>query len=75
MNPVVHVLTLVFAMSGAPVEPPVSIDLGRYDTAVECEMQARSVKVRHRGARLKCVRAPMTPEERQAWALLVGGAP
>lgn len=72
MNPVVHVLTLVLAAGAVPSE---TIDLGRYSTAVECEMQARSVRVRQSGARLTCVRQSMTPEERQAWALLVGGRP
>lgn len=68
MSTFVYVLALFTADAVLPV------DLGRYDTAVECDLQARSVKVHHRGARLKCLKAPMTPEERQAWALLVGGA-
>lgn len=67
MNGFVYVLALFTADVALPV------DLGRYDTAVECDLQARSVKVHHRGARLKCLKAPMTPQERQAWALLVGG--
>lgn len=66
MNTFVYVLALFTADVALPV------DLGRYDTAVECDLQARSVKVHHRGARLKCIKAPMTPEERQAWALLSG---
>ncbi len=65
----VYVLALFTADTVLP------IDLGRYDTATECDLQARSVKVHHRGARLRCLKAPMTPEERQAWALLVGGRP
>lgn len=71
MNPTVYVLAVFLA--GSP-SPSGDFDLGRYDTAVECDLQARSVKVHHRGARLKCLKAPMTPEERQAWALIVGGA-
>ncbi len=62
----------VLALFTADVVLP--IDLGRYDTAVECDLLARTVKVHHRGARLKCLKAPMTSEERQAWALMVGGA-
>ena len=63
----------VLALFASDVALPV--DLGRYDTAVECDLQARSVKVHHRGARLRCLKAPMTPEERQAWAVIVGGRP
>jgi hypothetical protein len=72
MNPVVHVLTLMLATGAAQAEP---IDLGRYTTAAECEMLARSVKVHQAGARITCIRQPMTPQERLAWALLVGGRP
>lgn len=53
MNLVVHVLTLVLAAGAAPHE---TIDLGRYSTAVECDLQARSVRVRQSGARLICIR-------------------
>lgn len=70
MNPAVYVLAVFLA--GSP-SPSGDFDLGRYDTATECDLQARSVKIHHRGARLRCLKAPMTPEERQAWALLVGG--
>jgi len=66
LNGFVYVLALFTADVALPV------DLGRYDTAVECDLQARSVKVHHRGARLKCLKATMTPEERQARALLTG---
>lgn len=53
MNPVVHVLTLMLAAGAAPSE---TIDLGRYSTAVECDLQARSVRVRQSGARLICIK-------------------
>lgn len=71
MNPAVYVLALFLAGSPSPAG---DFDLGRYDTATECELQARSVRIRERGARLKCLKAPMTPDEAQAWALLMGGA-
>lgn len=69
--PIVYVLAVFLAGSPSPAG---DFDLGRYTTATECELQARSVKVHQRGARLRCLKAPMTPDEVQAWALLVGGA-
>ena len=73
MNGIVYVLA-VFLSAASPSSAG-DFDLGRYDTAVECDLQARSVKVRHAGARLRCLKAPMTPEERQPGALIVGGRP
>ena len=62
MNPVVHVLTLVLSAAASPV------DLGRYDTAVECDLQARSVRVYRAGARLRCVRQVVEPVPAASWA-------
>lgn len=65
MNSLVYALTL-FVTSPAPVEP---VELGRYHSAVECDIAVRTVKIQHRGARLRCLpQAPMV-EERQAQAL------
>lgn len=51
MNGVVYAPTL-FVASPAPVEP---VELSRYGSAVECDIAVRTVKIQHRGARLRCV--------------------
>ena len=65
MNGLIYALTL-FVASPTPVEP---VELSRYGSAVECDIAVRTVKIQHRGARLRCVPHPASPEEHQARAL------
>ena len=65
MNSLVYALTL-FVVSPQPAAP---VEIGRYDSAVECDIAVRTVKLQHRGARLRCVPQPPSIEERQARAL------
>jgi len=66
VNTLVYVLALFTADAALPV------DLGRYDTATECNLQARVVKVHHRGARLRCVRVETrTHHYNSSWAAVL----
>lgn len=66
MNGAVYVLAVF--LSAASPSPTGDFDLGRYDTAVECDLQARSVRVRQAGARLRCVRQVVEPAPASSWA-------
>jgi hypothetical protein len=48
------------------VEPRSHFEIGRYDTRTECDIEARSVRVHHKGAVLRCVPRHLSPDER--WA-------
>jgi len=58
----------VYVLALFTTDVALPVDLGRYDTAVECDLQARSVKVRHAGARLRCVRQVVEPAPASSWA-------
>lgn len=65
MNGLVYALML-FVVEPAPVPP---VEVGRYDSATECDIAVRTVRILQRGVRLQCVPHAPTAEERQARAL------
>ncbi|WP_425065596.1 hypothetical protein [Reyranella sp.] len=60
MNPVVYALTL-FVVEPAPAPP---VELRRYDSATECDIAVRTVRILQRGVRLQCVGVPSAEHPR-----------
>ena len=68
MNELVFALTVFLANPPLQAvngeEPRSHFEIGRYDTRTECDIEARTVKVREKGARLRCVPRPLSPDEK-----------
>ena len=68
MNGLVIALTLCLA-NPAPgpvdgIEPRACYELSTYDSRTECTITAERVKVRVKGARLRCIARDLSPDER-----------
>lgn len=68
MNELVVALTVFIAnpplQAVNGVEPRSHFEIGRYDSRTECDIEARRVKIHHKGAVLRCVVRALSPDEK-----------
>jgi len=76
MNSLVYALTVFIAnpplVAVNGVEPRSHFEIARYDSATECDIEARRVRIHHKGAVLRCVKRPLSPDERLAIWIAAG---